>query len=328
MTTKTERPRTPPTPATAPERIAARQSHRWVRVARMTAGMIAQKSGLAYQAHVRRDPLAQLFASNRLDLYTRYEQLRSLGPLPASRLGFRYTMEHAVTQQILTSRAFGAVPGDGGPGLFERDLDISLLQLNPPDHTRLRRVVTPAFGRGRMARYEDRIRATIDRLLDELPTDEPWDLMTRFSATVPIAVITDLLGIEEYDEAQFLRFGAATAGVLDGVNSARHAAELVRSTEALRAIFTRLFEERAADPREDVLSAVVAAREEHRIAPQDMVALCSLLLLAGFETTVNLIGNAVLCLGRHPDQWRLLADDPALAGRAVEETLRFLSRCS
>lgn len=290
--------------------------------------MVVQRAATLYAAKVRRDPVADLFTGSRLDPYDRYEQLRAAeagDPLPKSSLGLRYTTNHAFTQQILTSRAFGAVPGHDRDGWFDGDIDLSLLQLNPPDHTRLRRIVTPAFGRGRMIRYENRIRETVDRLLDAVPADEPWDLMSRFSASLPIAVIVDLLGIEDYDEPTFLRYGAAIGGALDGVRSPRHAAEMIRTQQDLRRIFEELFARRAKDPREDVISGLVAARDEHRIAPEDMVGLCALLLLAGFETTVNLIGNAVLCLLRNPQQWQALVADPALAAGAVEETLRYLS---
>lgn len=316
---------TPPVPAAKPARVRARRQPPPVRFARMTAGMVVQKSAFAYALHVRRDPVAALFEGSRRDPYADYERLRAPGRLPKSALGFRYTTEHDLCSQILTSRAFGVSPADPNTRGFEGDLDLSLLQLNPPEHTRLRRVVTPAFGRGRMSGYENRITQTIERLLDTVPGDRPWDLIRRYSAPLPIAVITDMLGIPGYDEPAFLRYGQAIAGALDGVRSPRHAAQLVAAGTSLERMFTRLFELRAAEPGDDVISAVVAARDEHRIAPEDMVPLCTLLLLAGFETTVNLIGNAVLALLRHREQWQLLVQDPSLAERAVEETLRFLS---
>ncbi len=316
---------TRPAPAAKPALVRARQRPPIARFARMTAGMAVQKVAFAYALHVRRDPVAALFNGSRRDPYERYEQLRELGPMPKSALGFYYTTDHALSSQVLASRAFGVSSPDLNDRGFESDLDLSLLQINPPDHTRLRRIVAPVFGRGRMAGYEQRIAATVDRLLHCVPRGERWDLMSGYSAPLPIAVITDLLGISAYDEPAFLRYGKAVAGALDGVRSPKHAAELVRATSSLDAMFTRLFDERAATPGDDVISAVVAARDTGRAAPEDMVPLCTLLLLAGFETTVNLIGNAVLALQRHPEQWRLLVDDPTLAERAVEETLRFLS---
>ncbi|WP_226345555.1 cytochrome P450 [Agilicoccus flavus] len=291
----------------------------------MTAGMVAQKGLFGYAAHARRDPFAALFVHDRRDPYPLYERLRAQGALPRSVLGVRYTTSHELSSQVLASRAFGPTAESADVSALEGDLDLSLLQLNPPDHTRLRRIVTPAFGRARMAGYRERIETTVDRLLDDVRPGEPWDLVAGLGAPLPIAVITDLLGIPAYDEPTFLRFGEAIAGALDGVRSPRHAADLVRASRRLEAVFTRLVAQREAEPGDDVVSALVAARDDGRAAPEDLVPLCNLLLLAGFETTVNLIGSAVQHLLAHPQQWRRLVEDPSLAEGAVEETLRFAS---
>lgn len=320
-------------PASAAARIAARRQPSALRIARMTASMVVQKSVFGAAYRLGRDPLAELFARDRHDPYPVYERLRAQGPLPMSALRLRSTTSHALTSQILTSRAFGPTSDASKVSPLEGDLDLSLLQLNPPDHTRLRRIVAPAFGRARMAAYERRITATVERLLDDViatvPPDEPWDLMARFSAPLPIAVITDLLGIPAYDEPTFLRYGQAIAGALDGVRSPRHATELVRAARMLESVFDDLIAQRERDPGDDVISALVAAREEGRAAPEDLVPLCNLLLLAGFETTVNLIGSAVEHLLAHPSQWHQLVESVRGGGQeslvegAIEETLRF-----
>lgn len=308
-----------------PERTRKLSRPPLIRVASMSGLALGARAALAYTAYIRKDRLARLFLGGVTDPYPLYEELRGEGPLGRSALGVHYTVDHRLCAEVLASRAWGAQPPDPDMPSFDAGVDLSLLELNPPEHTRLRRVVMPLFGRRRMEAYRDRIESTLDRLLDTVPTDRPWDLVDAFASRLPIAVITDLLGIPDYDEEAFLRYGAATAAALDGIRSPTHAAELVRSQEHLRVIFTRLFEERARDPREDAISAVVAARDEERIAPEDMVPLCTLLLLAGFETTVNLIGSAVALLLHRPEQWRMLADNPSLAGQATEETLRFFS---
>lgn len=314
-------------PASKPRRVRARTEAPALRFARMTASMAVQKVVFAYSGRLRRDPLAALFAQGRRDPYPRYEQLRALGRMPRSTLGLHYTTDHALASRILTSRAFGVTSNDADVPALEGDLDLSLLQLNPPDHTRLRRIVAPAFGRGRLPAYRTRITETVDRLLDDAESagGRPWDLVSRFAAPLPIAVITDLLGIPAYDEPSFRRYGEAIAGALDGVRSPRHAADLVRASRRLEDVFTRLIDLRTADPGDDVVSALVVARDEGKAAPEDLVPLCTLLLLAGFETTVNLIGSAVQQLLAHPRQWRMLTDDPGLAEQVVEETLRFAS---
>lgn len=281
--------------------------------------------GLGYARHIRRDRSADILSRGIVNPYPVYEDLRRQGPIGKSSLGFHWTVDHSVTSQILASRAWGVRPPNLHEETFDFGVDLSLLVLNPPEHTRLRRVVTPAFGRGRMERYREQIERCIDRLIRDLPRHGTWDLVDRFAVRLPIAVITDLLGITGEDEAELLRYGNAIAAALDGVRSPVHAAELVRSQERLRVIFTRLFEERAAEPGDDAIGSVLAARDEGRIAPEDMVPLCSLLLLAGFETTVNLIGSAMALLLHRPEQWHMLVDEPTLAPQATEEALRFFS---
>ena len=181
-------------PAAKPARLKARSRPPVVRFARMTTGMVVQKAAFAYALHLRRDPVAALFRGSREDPYSRYEQLRALGPMPRSALGFRYTTDHALSSQILSSRAFGVSSDDPDDTGFEGDLDLSLLQLNPPDHTRLRRVVTPAFGRGRMAGYEQRVTATVDRLLDDVPRDDARDARWVEPRLVGEVYYTELTG--------------------------------------------------------------------------------------------------------------------------------------
>lgn len=309
-------------PATRPEMIRARRGPAALRVARLSAGMAVQKAAFAYARIARSDPLEELFRRDDADPYPLYERLRAVGPLGRSAVGFRYSADHAVCSRMLTSRDFVTMPPDGVRG-FDADMDLSLLQLDPPDHTRLRRVVAPAFARSRLEAYRPLVERTVDRLLAGVTSGRPWDLTTTLSSPLPIAVITAMLGVVDYDEPAFVRFGNALAAALDGVRSPAHAAQLVASSQALDVLFTRLFEKRARDPGSDVVSTLVAAHQEGRVAAEDMLPLCALLLLAGFETTVNLIGNAVLTLQRHPEQWQRLVDDPGLAPQAVEETLRF-----
>ena len=132
-----------------------------------------------------------------------------------------------------------------------------------------------------------------------------------------------MLGIPDADVRAFSRYGAVIGSALDGIRSLRHAAQLQESRVALHRLFEGLFELRRRDPQDDVVSRIVAA-EGSQLQPAEMLPMCTLLLVAGFETTVNLIGNTVLALLSHPEQWAALCADPrGLAGRAVEETLRW-----
>jgi cytochrome P450 len=136
-------------------------------------------------------------------------------------------------------------------------------------------------------------------------------------------VITALLGVPDADADRFTRVGTVIGSALDGIRSLRHAARLQAANEDLRELFEGLFELRRRAPADDVISMIVAA-EGDQIRSDEMLPMCNLLLLAGFETTVNLIGNTINALLDHPDQWADLCADPAgLAGPAVEETLRW-----
>ena len=174
-----------------------------------------------------------------------------------------------------------------------------------------------------MAGYRPRIERTVDELLDRVAGAPDFDLVSAYAAPLPIGVITDLLGVPDADADRFAQYGTVIAGALDGVRSLTHAARLQAANRELRALFESLFELRRREPADDVVSRIVAA-EGDRIQPREMVPMCNLLLVAGFETTVNLVGNAVNALLDHPEQWAALCADPAgLAGAAVEETLRY-----
>jgi P450-derived glycosyltransferase activator len=289
-------------------------------LAGFTGQLYRAKVVLGVAGYLRHDELALLMLHpGRDDPYPLYERLRERGPLVRSRVGPWVTTSHRTCNAILRDRQFGVVldgqPAEGVGGL-------SFLEMNPPDHTRLRRLAAPAFSPKRMAGYTALIEKTVQQLLDDLPDDGDFDLVARFAAPLPIAVISDLLGVPTTHADQFARWGATIGTALDGVKGVRHLRALLRANAGLERLFTELFDERRRDPREDVISNVVAADGE-RITPAEMVPICVLLFIAGFETTVNLISNSVLALLAHRDQWASLHADPSLAAGAVEEVLRF-----
>jgi cytochrome P450 len=280
------------------------------------AGLYRQRITVAYNGHVRRDPLALLrLRQGRADPYPLYERIRAGGTLVPTRLGNWMTTSHRVCGSVLRNRRFGVYAEDGFDGSF--------LSKDPPDHTRLRRIAQPAFSPKAMAGYRDRIERTVGELLDTAAARGHFDLVSALAAPLPIAVITDLLGIPDADADDFARYGAAIGSALDGIKGLRHAAQLQADAVKLQQLIESLFELRRREPADDVISRLVAA-EGDQVQPAEMFPLCVLLLIAGFETTVNLIGNSVLALLGHREQWQDLCADPqALAARAVEETLRF-----
>jgi P450-derived glycosyltransferase activator len=289
-------------------------------LAAFTAQLYRAKVALGYQGYLKHDELALLMLHpGRDDPYPLYERLRERGPLTRSRVGQWVTPSHRTCNAVLRDRKFGVVlDGVQGPGAG----GLSFLEMNPPDHTRLRRLAAPAFSPKKMAGYTALIGKTVQRLLDELPTDGPFDLVANFSAPLPIAVISDLLGVPTARADEFARWGATIGTALDGVKGVRHLRALMQANASLERLFEQLFEQRRREPAEDVISTVVAAEGE-TISPAEMLPICVLLFIAGFETTVNLISNGVMALLAHPDQWAALHADPSLAGGAVEEVLRY-----
>ena len=285
-------------------------------------GLYRQRAGIVSAGDLRREPLALLqLRPGRDDPYPLYEQIRRRGPLARPGRGGEWaSASHRVCDAVLRDRRFGTQPADG-PGAGTSEL--SFLGMNPPDHTRLRRLAAPGFSPKAVASYADRIERTIGRLLDQAAADGRFDLVAGFAGPLPIAVITDLLGVPDSDSAAFSRYGALIGSALGGIRSLRHAAQLAASEAMLEKLFESLFELRRREPRDDIVSALVTAPED-QIKPAEILPVCLLLLVAGFETTVNLIGNSVLALLSHPEQWQALCADPeGMAPRAVEETLRY-----
>ena len=281
------------------------------------------RAGTAYAGYVRNDQMARLqLRPGRDDPYAIYERMRAAGPLVPTRLGNWATTSHRVCNAVLRDRRFGVRPLGGGQDVGAEESNMSFLSMNPPDHTRLRRLARPAFSPRAVSTYHDRIERTVTALLDRAAAAGTFDLVSAFAAPLPIAVITDLLGIPDADTEAFSRYGRVIGSALGGVRSLRHARELQANLVKLRTLFTDLFELRRREPGDDVISLLVAA-EGDQIKPAEMMPMCVLLLVAGFETTVNLIGNAVLALLDHPEQWDALRADPMLAPRAVEEVLRY-----
>jgi len=292
------------------------------RTVSFAVGLYRGRLDYLYHGYLRRDPMSLLrLRPGRDNPYAIYRGMPRFGP---TRIGNWVTTSHHLCNTVLRDRRFGvraaeltAVPKTAD------EFDMSFLDKDPPDHTRLRRLAQPAFSPKQMAGYRPRIERTVDDLLDRAAAAGEFDLVPAYAAPLPITVITDLLGVPDADADRFARYGAVIASALDGIHSLSHAARLQSADRDLRALFEGLFELRRREPADDLVSRIVAA-EGDRIQSREMVPMCSLLLVAGFETTVNLVGNAVNALLDNPEQWEALCADPAgLAGAAVEETLRY-----
>lgn len=198
----------------------------------------------------------------------------------------------------------------GGP------LNQHLLNLDPPRHTRMRSLVRKAFTRRRMENVIPRIGQIVDELLDTV-TSDAGDLLDDFAFPLPITVIAELLGVEAERRDDFREWTRAIlfGPICERVGEAR--------IEFVRYINERI-DERYKEDKDDVLSALVRVEENgERLSREELMSMSFLLLVAGYETTVNLIGNGTLALLQHPDQMRMLQDRPSLIGSAVEEMLRW-----
>ena len=294
-----------------------------LQAAKFLSGMYRERARILYWAHVRGDLFSRLILPNHhTDPYQIYEEMRARGPLVPTRLGNYTTTSHRVCNEVLRSRRFGVRPEDGSEDLANQaGLNLSLLELNPPDHTRIRRLAAPAFNPRRMAGYVGLVDQAIQGLLDQCEREGEFDLMTSFASPLPIAVVTHLLGLPN-DPERLRRLGSTIARALDGIWSLGQARMLAAADAELRTTFAELLDRRRADPRNDLVSALVA-EQGRDITPAELSALVRLILIAGFETTVNAIGNGMHWLLADRDQWDLLVKDPGRAPAVVEEVLRF-----
>ncbi|MEV6162709.1 cytochrome P450 [Streptomyces sp. NPDC052052] len=200
-------------------------------------------------------------------------------------------------------------------------LDDHMLNSDPPKHTRLRKVVGSTFTPRRVEALRPRIQDIVGTLLDNCATREPVDLLPAFAFPLPIIVICELLGVEpdERPELQRLSTTVAQTGFGKESKQAQQNAE-----ERLHAYFADLLARKRTSPGEDLLSALITARDENGgLTEQELISTAFLLMFAGHKTTAYLIGNAIHHLLNHPAQLRAMREDPKLVGAAVEELLRF-----
>lgn len=205
-----------------------------------------------------------------------------------------------------------------------RRLKPSMLALDPPDHTRLRRLVNRAFTPRSVAELEGFIRATAHRLVDMVEGADEFDLMTAFAAPLPTIVIARMIGVPERDLGRFKVWSTRLARALEPILAPDEQEQVYRTHQQLAEYFKAIVEQRGRTPRDDLVSRLVQAEEQgDRLTRDETIVMLRLLLLAGNETTTNLIGNGIRALLRHPDQLALLRERPELVPSAVEELLRY-----
>ncbi|TQR84962.1 cytochrome P450 [Mycobacterium hodleri] len=274
--------------------------------------------------------------SNRADPYPVYRQILDGGPIqmPESNLvvfssfqdcGDVLRHPSSASDRLKSTVAQREIAKGAEPRPFGQP---GFLFLDPPDHTRLRRLAQQAFAPKRVRALEADVVAMVDGLLDQVSGDS-LDAVADLAYPLPVAVICRMLGVPIEDEPQFSRASALLAQGLDPFITFTgelpdNFADRMSAGHWLRGYIAGLVEERRTAPREDLISALIAAEEDgDQLTTDEIVATCNLLLIAGHETTVNLIANAILAMQREPGHWAALAEDPDRAATIIEETLRY-----
>jgi cytochrome P450 len=200
----------------------------------------------------------------------------------------------------------------------------SMLLMDPPDHTRVRGLVSKAFTPRRVAALRPRIETIVASLLDDVAGTGAWDLIDAFAAPLPAIVIAELLGVPAADHRQFKEWSAELVNAVGAGNPIASRAQFEGALAKLLDYLRGVIAERRRDPRDDLISAMIEAQEERdALSDAELLATSNLLLLAGHETTTNLIGNGTLALLRNPDQLAGLQADHSLLRPAIEELLRY-----
>jgi hypothetical protein len=207
---------------------------------------------------------------------------------------------------------------------FTEAITRALLMVDPPDHTRLRRLVNKAFTPRVVENLRPRVQLIVDDLLDRVAKRKEMDLIRDLAYPLPVIVISEMLGIAAEDHAKFKEWSDALTALVDPMQAEDGMVPAQEAYVQLSAYLRRVFEERRREPRQDLISALVSV-EEHgdSLTDAELLSLSALILSAGHETTTNLLGNAVVALLRNPRERRRLQDDPSLIGSAVEEFLRY-----
>jgi len=270
-------------------------------------------------------------------VYELLEEIRGHGTIYHGQFSMM-TVDHAAVKEVLGSADFRTGMPSAAAGVLARVAEWSqvevvspvtppsLLVTDPPDHTRYRKLVTRVFSVKAVAALRERTEEIAAELLDDLAAagTEPVDLVARYCALLPVTVISEILGVPRSERARVLAFGEAAAPSLDlGLTWSRF-----RKVEAALEEFDDWLgdhlEGLRRNPGDDLMSKLVAARDEGEgLSEIELKSIAGLVLAAGFETTVNLLGNGIALLAEHPDQLALLRERPELWPNAVDEVLRF-----
>jgi cytochrome P450 len=270
------------------------------------------------------------------DPYPALAELRKAGPMLWHEPTERWlATTHEAVSRVLRDRAFGRIWADWEP-VDEMEPFNSLhrnqmMENEPPEHTRLRRLVAGAFGRGHVERMRNRIEALVTESLDRLaelgdggPTPQPVDLLAEYAEPLPVYVIADLLGVPRADHVQLRTWSQAIVHMYEHDVDQATRDEAVAAATAFAAYVRGVVEDRRAQPGDDLISDLIAERDgSARLSDDELVASVVLLLNAGHEASVNVFGNGAHALLTHPDQLERVTSGAVPAASALEELIRY-----
>jgi cytochrome P450 len=270
------------------------------------------------------------------DPYAQYRALRSADPVHGSPLGVWLLFGYDDIHRLLRDPGLSVEDRNAHPtpmtemmdsvrGELESERgDQAMLNRDPPDHTRLRRLVSKAFTQRTVQRLRGRVQELVDGTLDRAERDGGMELIGDLAFTLPFTVISELLGMPDTDTEQLRAWSGDLVRGLEPVVDVDTLRTIDEASGNMFDLITAAIAGKRRKPADDLLSALIAAEENGDVLSDvELAEQVVLLYVAGHETTVNLIGNGVLALLRHPDQLTALRDDPALAGNAVDELLRY-----
>ena len=291
----------------------------------------------------RGDPQGRLIAdlSVRANPVPFTEELRARGPIVKARVVYM-SVDHKICSDVLRSEDFRVLAlGSNLPAPLQWVIDRtkpdvlhplqppSMLSVEAPEHTRYRKLVSSVFTTRAVAALRDRVQDTANRLLDDLIGEHGTvDIVERYCGQLPVTVIGDILGVPAQDRGRVLQFGEHGAASLDiGLTWAQYKV-VSEAVQGFNDWLSAHLEELRRNPGDDLMSQIIRASEASEEGPlthRELVATAGLVLAAGFETTVNLLGSGIRLLLEHPEHLQTLADRPELWPTAVEEILRLES---
>jgi cytochrome P450 len=278
------------------------------------------------------NPFAEGFTDNP---YPHYAELRATAPVHESPLGFWVLSEyedvsallrsgHSVEEHHLAPSPLQELSKSVYGDRARRMNGLSMLDQDPPDHTRLRRLVTKAFTPRAVEALEPRIVTLVDQALDRIAEAGHVDLVAELAFPLPFAVISEMLGTPAVDQVRLRELTGTLVRGTEPVVDPQLMAQIKSADDELAVIGKEMIDWKRQHPADDLLTALIAAEDDgDTLSDEELVAQVLLLYVAGHETTVNLIAGGVLALLRNPDQLELLRAQPGLAANAVEELLRY-----